>query len=464
MMIRVAAFGLALFACHGAAPVRPAAATGPAVTGRVVLAPGVKPDRTRGALFVSWMTADEKQAFDSGKPPLPLVVSIVTRGVVVNDVDVAHDVPFTLHTGTGRVALTATIDVSHAGLSALFGAGEGTLAGMSGIFDASGAAVNAPPLALTVQPHQELRELCQGERITLERIAAPEVAGMVGNPTSRRSCVRVPRGYAEHPDRRYPVIYALPGLLSNDGAVIAGYHLDPDDVIVVAVDTSTKTGSTYLIDSPTSGKWDTYFAKHLIPYVDAHYRTLARREGRAIVGHSTGGFNAVSYGMRHPELFGVIGASSPDGLDLPVWLHLGETRWIRDLARIEHGLGGAGQFISYAADWSPTTAPPGYDWPFDDAGDRVDSVLARWLANSPTTWVRDPGRVAAFKPLSGHIYLTVGETDEFDLLPPTEAFSKTLTAAGIANELVITPGGHGVHAQHMAAIARFCAAKLAPAK
>jgi len=204
-----------------------AAATGPAVTGRVALAQGIKPEHTRGALFVSWMTADEKQAFDSGKPPLPLVVSVVTRGVVVNDVDVAHDVPFTLHTGTGRVALTATVDVGHAGISALFGAGEGTLAGMSGIFDASGAAVNAPPLALTVQPHRELRESCQGERITLERIAAPEVAGMVGNPTSRRACVRVPRGYAEHPDRRYPVIYALPGLLSNDGAVMAGYHLEP---------------------------------------------------------------------------------------------------------------------------------------------------------------------------------------------------------------------------------------------
>jgi S-formylglutathione hydrolase FrmB len=324
--------------------------------------------------------------------------------------------------------------------------------------------VSAPPVALTVQPHHELREGCQGERITLERIAAPEVAGMVGNPTSRRTCVRVPRGYAEHPDRHYPVIYALPGLLSNDGAVISGYHLDPDDVIVVAVDTSTKTGSTYLVDGPTSGNWDTFFARYLVPYIDAHYRTLARREGRAIVGHSTGGFNAVSYGMRHPELFGVIGASSPDGLDLPVWLRQGETRWIRDLARIERGMGGAGQIISYAADWSPSTAPPGYDWPFDDAGRRVDSVLARWLANSPTMWVRDPGRVAAFKPLSGHIYLTVGETDEFDLLPPTEAFSKTLTAAGIANELVITPGGHGVHAEHMAAIAKFCAVKLEPAK
>jgi predicted esterase len=78
--------------------------------------------------------------------------------------------------------------------------------------------------------------------------------------------------------------------------------------------------------------------------------------------------------------------------------------------------------------------------------------------------VRDPARVAALKPFSGHIYLTVGDSDEFDLYPPTAAFSKTLTEAGIANELVVTHGGHANRVKHLAAIARFCAAKLEPAK
>ena len=114
------------------------------------------------------------------------------------------------------------------------------------------------------------------------------------------------------------------------------------------------------------------------------------------------------------------------------------------------------------ADWSPSAS--GYDWPFDASGHPVDRVMARWRANSPTTWVRDPARVAALRPFSGHIYLAVGDSDEFDLYPPTAAFSKTLTDAGIANELMVTHGGHGNRVQHLAAIARFCAAQLEPAK
>ena len=71
-------------------------------------------------------------------------------------------------------------------------------------------------------------------------------------------------------------------------------------------------------------------------------------------------------------------------------------------------------------------------------------------------------RVAAIAPLNGHIYLTVGESDEFDLRPPTVAFSKALSAAGIGNELVVLSGGHDGIAEHMAAIVKFLAASSSP--
>jgi enterochelin esterase-like enzyme len=456
---------LVFCACH-ATPVEPSVAT---VTGHVAVdpaaGPAAGPATTRGALFVSWLTEAEKPAFDQGRPSARLVRDLLARGVVTSDVDAAQNAAFTLPAGRGRIALIAALDVGHLGLPAIQGEGKGTLLGATAVFDNGPAGAAAPVIALASHPRPERPESCQGDRLTLERIEAPEVAGTVGNPTSRRACVSVPRGYAEHPERHYPVVYGLPGLMSTDAAVVPGYRLELDDTIVVGVDTSTKTGSTYLVDSPTSGKWDTFFTKDLIPYIDAHYRTLPRREARAVVGHSTGGFNAVSYGLRHPELIGVIGASSPDGLDLPAWFETGTGTvrpWLPGWARVEHGLGGAGQFISYAADWSPSAS--GYDWPFDDAGHLIDGVLARWLANSPSTWVRDPARVAALRPLSGHIYLAVGDSDEFDLYPPTAAFSKTLTEAGIAHELMVSHGGHGNRPQHLAAIAKFSAAKLEPAK
>jgi pimeloyl-ACP methyl ester carboxylesterase len=456
-MIRSVALAALFVGCHGAAP---PPAPGPTVTGHLALAPGARIDRTKGTLFVSWLPEADRQAFADHNLTSSLLLGIISRGTVLGEVDAARDVPFTVHAGPGRIALVATVDVDGVGIEALLGSGDDTLTGLSDAFDAASGA--APAIAVSARPRQERPERCQGDRLVLEHIEAPEVAGTVGNPTSRRVCVRLPKSYAERPSARFPVIYAMPGLGSTDAAVIAAYHLEPDDIIVVAVDTSTKTGSTYLVDSPVTGSWDSFFAKKLIPLIDAHYRTIARREGRALVGQSTGGFNAVSYGLRHPELVSVIGASSPDGLDWPVWLAASKP-WMASFARVEHGLGGAGQFISYAADWSPRQGG-GYDWPFDESGGVVDGVMARWLAQSPTTWVRDPQRVGALKVFSGHIYLTVGDHDEFDLRTPTEAFSKTLTEAGIANELVVVPGGHGGHAPRIAAIARFCAAKLEPAK
>lgn len=459
-MIRFALITALLLACHGSRP--PASARVAGVTGHVRLPLDAAPPGASGPLFVTWLTTDEKHALETGRPPAGLMRDVVTRGAVVGTPDGKREVGFTIHPGRGRIVLAATVDVSHVGVTSVFGAGDGTLQGMSAPFAVADADVEAPPITLASQRHTR-QELCAGSRLTLEHLEAPEVAGAVGNSTSRRLCVRVPAGYAEHPERRYPVIYALPGLGSGDEAVLR-YELEADDAIIVAVDTRTRTGSTYLVDSAASGQWDRFFTTRMIPFIDAHYRTLPRRSARAVTGHSTGGFNAVSYGFRHPELIGVIGASSPDALDLEAWLGNGSSRrWIREWQRVERSLPGGGQFSSYAADWSPTAA--GYEWPFDDAGVLVDGVLQRWLAHSPSTWLRDPARAAMFAPLSGNIYLTVGDRDDFDLYAPTARFSQQLTALGIANQLVVTHGGHTTHArdQLRAAIA-FCRSRLEAAK
>src|SRR5262249_16905991 len=153
----------------------------------------------------------EKAAVDSGKTPISLVRTMIARSEVIGEVDAARDAAFTVHPGRGKIALVATVDVSHVGLESLLGGGDGTLSGTSTGFDAGDAAVDAPAIPVGGRPARKRSEVCEGERLALEHIEAPEVAGSIGNPTSRRACVRLPVGYAEHPGRRYPVIYALPG-------------------------------------------------------------------------------------------------------------------------------------------------------------------------------------------------------------------------------------------------------------
>jgi esterase/lipase superfamily enzyme len=50
-------------------------------------------------------------------------------------------------------------------------------------------------------------------------------------------------------------------------------------------------------------QWETYHVRQLIPWIDAHYRTVARREGRAVAGLSMGGDGALKYAAKHPDLF-----------------------------------------------------------------------------------------------------------------------------------------------------------------
>lgn len=57
-----------------------------------------------------------------------------------------------------------------------------------------------------------------------------------------------------------------------------------------------------------TGRFEDYFIDELVPYVDAHYRTIANREGRAVDGFSLGGFQSIKIAAQHPGMFCSAGA------------------------------------------------------------------------------------------------------------------------------------------------------------
>ena len=238
--------------------------------------------------------------------------------------------------------------------------------------------------------------------------------------------------------------------------------------MLVGVDTSTRTGSTYLEDSPVTGAFDTFLARRGLDALDAELRTIRRREARGLVGHSTGGLNALSFGMRHPDRFSAIGVSSPDAPDMRAWLFEPDGRtvkpWIAALTRLEDVLGGPGQMASYAADWSPASARRhGFAWPFDPTTGRVDEpVLARWVASTPAGLLDVPSIAdRTRRDLSGRIYLTVGHRDEFDLYEPSRRFSEELSAHGIEHVFRVTDEGHAT-SDRVANATRFVIERLEP--
>lgn len=126
-------------------------------------------------------------------------------------------------------------------------------------------------------------------------------------PTNTPVRVILPGGYASHPTARYPVIYLLHGCCAD---YTSWYGLGAEQltaglpVIVVLPDGGPGGFYSDWYNSGAGGppRWEDYHIGHLLPWIDAHYRTVASRGGRAIAGLSMGGF-ALSYAARHPDLF-----------------------------------------------------------------------------------------------------------------------------------------------------------------
>jgi hypothetical protein len=143
----------------------------------------------------------------------------------------------------------------------------------------------------------------------------------IGLNTQRSIKVFLPPGYAKS-SRRYPVVYFLhnawwgPRQMVEDGRAqrlieraFAEGVVQPF-IFVVADYTGPTIGSMYE-NSPVSGRWIDYTVEEVVPLIDRKYRTLARRESRAVVGDFFGGRGALKLAMSKAELFSVAYALHP---------------------------------------------------------------------------------------------------------------------------------------------------------
>lgn len=145
-------------------------------------------------------------------------------------------------------------------------------------------------------------------------------------------CVYLPPGY-ETSGMRYPAVYLLHGGGGDQANWIVqaklqqmldeAYAADPERA-VIAVTPDGRSGQwfdyydrSFLLES--------YMLDHVIPYIDAKFRTIADRRGRAIAGLSNGGYGALHFAAKAPDLFvaagsmsGNVGARGMGGLGTPV--------------------------------------------------------------------------------------------------------------------------------------------------
>jgi S-formylglutathione hydrolase FrmB len=195
----------------------------------------------------------------------------------------------------------------------------------------------------------------------------------IGLDAARSIMVLLPPGYAKS-KQRYPVVYFLhnawsgPKQMIEDGRaqrlIERGFAdgVVPEFIFVVADYTGPTTGSLYE-NSPVSGRWIDYTVDEVVPLIDAKYRTLARRESRAVVGDFFGGRGALKLAMTKADVFSVAYAMHPVATgtgDIP-WSAL-EIDWTRmHAAKSFAELGGLGRsqiFWAIHQAFAPNVAAP----------------------------------------------------------------------------------------------------------
>lgn len=119
--------------------------------------------------------------------------------------------------------------------------------------------------------------------------------------------------------KSYPVFYLLHGYSDSYNGWVKNMPstkslADLHQMIIVCPDGGF---SSWYFDSPidSSIRYETFISKELIEWVDRNYKTIAKREGRAISGLSMGGHGGLFLGFRHQDVYGACGSMS-GGVDI----------------------------------------------------------------------------------------------------------------------------------------------------
>jgi len=202
------------------------------------------------------------------------------------------------------------------------------------------------------------------------------------------------------------------------------------------------------LDSPGTGRYHTYLCDEIVPWVDAHYRTLPQREHRGIAGKSSGGYGAMVTPMLRPDLWGGLATHAGDALFEMGYL-LDFPKSVRAL-RDEY----AGSFQKF---WEDFRSRPAFtkesdggllnDWcmaacysadldgtvhlPYNTTtGQLIPEIWERWLAWDPVRMV--PKHAEALRTMRA-IYIDAGKHDEFFLDLGAEAFRQALAHIGVTD-------------------------------
>lgn len=176
-----------------------------------------------------------------------------------------------------------------------------------------------------LRPMSFLSHRLRGRIVELSHESRVLADNPLGDPVKRSVFAYLPPSYDGA--ARFPVVILLPGFLSNHVSFLSWSPFEKnvvevfdeqitrgesDEAILVLPDATNRWGGSQFLDSPATGRYQTYLAEEVVALVDRELRTLPAKEARAVCGKSSGGFGALRLALDRPDVVCAAGSHAGD--------------------------------------------------------------------------------------------------------------------------------------------------------
>ncbi|AND69947.1 hypothetical protein ATSB10_24930 [Dyella thiooxydans] len=318
------------------------------------------------------------------------------------------------------------------------------------------------------------------------RIQSKLLTKFWGHPIYLGATVLLPKGYGEHPNVRYPVVYDQ-GHFSTDApfgferrdSKMRAFWLDdakkPRVIVVTLQHPSPFYDDSYAVNSPNEGPFDDAIHQELYPEIARRFRTIEQPWARMLTGGSTGGWIAVAQQLFHPRFYGGTYAMCPDPLDFrhhevvniydDANAYYVDKGWMKvervdtrqpdgnvdammkdenhyELAVGDHSRSG-GQWDIWEAAWGPIGADGYPQRLWNKRTGVIDHQVAEyWKQHFDLRYLLQTHWATLGPLVTGKLHLYVGDADTFNLnmgVRAMDAFLKTATNPRFAGSITYQP-------------------------
>ena len=329
-------------------------------------------------------------------------------------------------------------------------------------------------IALSIDQVYHARPFVETKRVKLVDIESKLLTEFYGRPTRMRAGVVLPRSFFDNPERRYPVIYEIPGFGGSHFGAFAAATRDATDVdgveaLWVVLDPGCRLGHHVFADSANNGPVGRALIEELIPVIEEEYRGIGRPEARLVTGHSSGGWSSLWLQTAYPDVFGGVWSTSPDPVDFRDFQRIDLTRpganlfgdgdgkprplaragdkpvlYFKPFSDMETVMGHGGQLASFEAVFGPRGADGRPRPLWDRATGAVDPETARAWEKYDIRLKLEREWHALGPKVAGKLHVYTGADDTFYLDGAVRLLQASLKKLGSDAVVEIVPGrDHG---------------------